>query len=369
MRQRTAIEALLASIAVSSVAAFAGCTGGTGGTEDPNTSTSSSGSSGASSNGSIGTSSGTSSSGASSGTGTCANGKDPICGCTRPDTEVRTYAYQGPPDGGVTDSGVSSDGGPWRCEEECQGYHFQGNESLTTCSFIPTTNPTQVSCTFYLQCVGRRPAEHVAASLASPAARDILTEIATLEAASVHAFVRLARELAHHRAPSDLVARVREAAEDERRHARSMRALAIRFGATDVPKPRRGARRAPRLVDVLVENAVEGCVRETFGALMAHVQARHATDPVARRTMETIAIDESRHAALAWAIDAWGRERLAPAEQQRVDAARQEAVRLLRDEIAAGPAEVDEAGIGLVGARHAGALADALATELWAAAA
>ena len=88
-------------------------------------------------------------------------------------------------------------------------------------------------------------------------------------ALETNAFVRLARELAHHRAPAALVARARAraAAQDERRHARAMRLRAARFGAEGGASRRRlRPRRVPRLADVLVENAVEGCVRETFGA-------------------------------------------------------------------------------------------------------
>lgn len=51
------------------------------------------------------------------------------------------------------------------------------------------------------------------------------------------------------------------------------RRLAARYGAT-APRPR--VERAPvrSLEDIAVENAVEGCVRETFGALVGAWQAR-----------------------------------------------------------------------------------------------
>ena len=47
---------------------------------------------------------------------------------------------------------------------------------------------------------------------------------------------------------------------------------------------------------VAIENAVEGCVRETFGALIASWQAEHARDPGIKRLMRSIARDETRHA-------------------------------------------------------------------------
>src|SRR5262249_13201570 len=53
------------------------------------------------------------------------------------------------------------------------------------------------------------------------------------------------------------------------------------------------------------ENAREGCVRETFGALVATFQAVHAVDPEIREVMKTIALEETEHAALAWDVDRW----------------------------------------------------------------
>jgi hypothetical protein len=46
-------------------------------------------------------------------------------------------------------------------------------------------------------------------------------------------------------------------------------------------------------------------VRETFGALVAMVQALHAHDPVVRHAMRAIAADEARHAQLAWQVHQW----------------------------------------------------------------
>ena len=58
--------------------------------------------------------------------------------------------------------------------------------------------------------------------------------------------------------------------------------------------------RAPRRpVEIARENAEEGCVRETFGALLAAHQAAYACDPEVREVMTRIAGDELRHAALA----------------------------------------------------------------------
>ena len=110
----------------------------------------------------------------------------------------------------------------------------------------------------------------------------------------------------------------------------------------------RGApRRLRSLAAVAVENAVEGCVRETFGALTASWQAAHARDPHIARTMARIARDETRHAALAWAIARWVEPRLDARARRRIVAARRRAVRTLRRQArAAVPATlVRQAGV------------------------
>ena len=43
--------------------------------------------------------------------------------------------------------------------------------------------------------------------------------------------------------------------------------------------------------------------RETWAALLAQHQAEHARDPLVRAAMKSIALDEARHAALAWTIE------------------------------------------------------------------
>ena len=70
--------------------------------------------------------------------------------------------------------------------------------------------------------------------------------------------------------------------------------------------PARGAHAARRPSaspnPIALENATEGCVRETYGALVAHRQANIATDRSIRCMMQTIATDETNHAGLAWDV-------------------------------------------------------------------
>jgi rubrerythrin len=161
---------------------------------------------------------------------------------------------------------------------------------------------------------------------------DYFARMAEEEAASVDAFEVLERELAGLCAPRELVHAAGRAREDERRHARTMTRLAARFAATP-SRTRPG--REPRLDRraMALENAVEGCVRETFAALLATWQAERASDPSIRRSLERIAADETRHAALAWAIDAWLQPSLDEATKRRVARARRTAVRNLSKQL------------------------------------
>lgn len=116
------------------------------------------------------------------------------------------------------------------------------------------------------------------------------------EAESVRAFLRFARELEAYRAPRDLVEAAHAAAADERRHAWAMARLA---GATptiaedDLPiRP---------LAECALENAVEGCLLESFAAALAAHQALHARSGALRSCFVHIGEDEIRHAALAHA--------------------------------------------------------------------
>ena len=167
-----------------------------------------------------------------------------------------------------------------------------------------------------------------------PSVGDCLARAAMLEAASVDAFDVLARELLHHRAPADLAAEARRAAADEVRHARMMDRLARRHGRRAKPAPRL-SHRAPRsLVAIAIENAQEGCVRETFGAALATWQGENATDLAVRAAMRRIARDECRHAELAWKIAAWANARLTARERARVAAAHRAALAAFERDLA-----------------------------------
>lgn len=71
--------------------------------------------------------------------------------------------------------------------------------------------------------------------------------------------------------------------------------------------------RAPRsrsLFHIARENAVEGCVRETYGAVVGMWKAGHVAGPGIARLLQRIARDEINHATLSWDIADWLAPRL-----------------------------------------------------------
>lgn len=184
---------------------------------------------------------------------------------------------------------------------------------------------------------GRRPEalELVGAAPGSGVGGELAT-MAELEAASVPAFDRLARELAAHGGPAELVRRAGMAMRDEGRHARAIGALAAQHGAT--PRSISVAELPLRPLEAIaIENAVEGCVREAYGALVATYQAE-AAEPALRATFRAIARDERRHAALAEDVHAWIVGALAPASRAAVELARAAARAELRASLGTSPA-------------------------------
>jgi hypothetical protein len=146
-------------------------------------------------------------------------------------------------------------------------------------------------------------------------------------------------------APSALVTAATRAIADERRHARIVSALARRFGSDAIsPRVKRPRRRS--LESIAIENATEGCVRETFAALVACWQALHARDPVVRAAYARIARDEARHAELAHEAARFFESMLTGAARARVDRAREAALNdLAREAVDPSNALVQLAGL------------------------
>jgi hypothetical protein len=253
------------------------------------------------------------------------------------------------------------------CAKFCAGTQFftcHAFEDSCVDGSVPA-GPVIVDCSTCPGGGGRRPEGLERWGAAPPRTTGALfAELAYLEAASVEAFRRLRRELRDAGAPRDLVRGVERAMRDEVRHARVTARLAGRRGAR-CRKPRavRSARRS--LEALAIENAIEGCVRETYGAALASWQAEHAQDRDVVRVMTRIATDEARHAALAWAIAAWLEPRLDRPAQSRVARCRSEAARQVLEQWRPPPSPAMVRGAGVPTGAEERALLRVLDATLW----
>jgi hypothetical protein len=257
--------------------------------------------------------------------------------------------------GNVVDAGAL---GPAQCDAIC------GPGSSSTCSTFIQGGQRYARCTT-LCLGGRRPGGLVAAapSCTNHLAR-YFESMARLEAASIPAFRILRRELALHGAPRKLLRSALVAAKDEVRHARATRDLARRYGGRYVP-PVIEPRPARSIEAIAVENAVEGCVRETFGAMMATWQAVKATDPAVRQAMRRIARDETRHAALALRVAKWADRRLGADARRRVAEAKRQAVLAVLGELDYDVTTELATVAGVPSGAEARLMATALDEQLW----
>ena len=297
------------------------------------------------------------------------------CGDAAPATQTVDVAFTLCDDAGAVDAGDldagDAGGDAAACFSSCAAACTAWSSGAICAGTSEDGGAMVAQCQVTEMCTGRRLEGLLEPELAGLSLGARLARMAWLEAASVRAFERLARELLHHGAPASLVRRAERAARDEARHARAMTRLAKKYGAK-VPRVRvrtlersessdangkarlaRGATRVRELERLARENAVEGCVGETFGAAQAAWRARTAPDPELARALSAIAPDELRHAALGWAVAAWAEARLSGAARARVRAARDEAARELLQTTRASPAE--------------SAIARAMNDSLWAA--
>ena len=145
-----------------------------------------------------------------------------------------------------------------------------------------------------------------------------------------------------------------------------MTALAAEYGGT--PAAVELDAEAPvSLLELARDNAVQGCVGETWAALIARHQADAGETVHIREVMRTIAADETEHAELAWAIDAWVQPRLSAEQRREVAAARDAACEALGRGLATGAEHPARRVAGVPRRATALALHAGLRRALWAA--
>lgn len=217
-------------------------------------------------------------------------------------------------------------------------------------------------------CIGRRPdglARHEPCR-SNTRAGTHFARIATLEAAAVVAFERLADELERLGAPPALVEDARKVAQDEVRHAQVMTEVARHFGSEpNAPSVALAEPRDP--YSIAIENAVEGSVRETFGALAGSYQALAATEPMVAEAMRTVSEDEIFHAELSAKVDEFLHTRLTESERASVAKARRRAIAELRLEMSIEPDDEIAKIAGLPPRELALRWIDCLQRDVWAA--
>ncbi len=142
---------------------------------------------------------------------------------------------------------------------------------------------------------------------------------AGMEAAAVLAFERMADQLDHLGAPEHLIAACHDAADEERIHADLLTSFAADRSLQPVPVELDPF--APvDLFTFALDNRLEGCIRETFGAMVGRFQADHLPPGRLRDIWQQIATDEEGHAALSWRIAAWAEAQLTDAQREVLDA-------------------------------------------------
>jgi hypothetical protein len=139
------------------------------------------------------------------------------------------------------------------------------------------------------------------------AAGEAWADAALSEHSSVASFARFVQELMALGAPPTLIEGALQAARDEVEHARASFGIASHLLGVPVgpgPLPAQAARDLS-IADLARTTLEEACVDESLGAIAAEEAARHCVIPSVRAVLEKIAVEEARHADLAWQTVGW----------------------------------------------------------------
>jgi len=271
-----------------------------------------------------------------------------------------------------------------RCRVACaytQGFTGSGYANfrelkIDECAFEAAADPMvgggEVSCSGKIVttpfCEGRRPLgfDDVSLVLHELGRSEQLDACARLEAYSVWAFDQLAIWLEGEGAPASLVQRAKAAAADEARHVDLLVALGAKRPNL-APAPAPDVVPEPSLFELALDNAIEGCVAETWAALLAHHRADHAETAEVREAYAVIARDETRHAQLAWDLHCWYVTALSAEEAHAVHRARAASLVALPEQATRQMLALEPAArrvLGLPTPREAAGLAQDYATRL-----
>jgi hypothetical protein len=162
------------------------------------------------------------------------------------------------------------------------------------------------------------------------------TEIGLMEHASIAAFARFALELLSLGAPPELLVATQSAMADETQHAKDAFALASAYSGAPVgpgPLAVDSALSSRSPLEIVRTAILEGCIGETVAAVEAAEALAHSTDEAVRDVLARVAVEEQRHAELAWRFVKWVLD-AGPPELRA--AARRELVGIVEAEIAEG---------------------------------
>jgi hypothetical protein len=145
------------------------------------------------------------------------------------------------------------------------------------------------------------------------------------EIGSVGAFLIMREELRKMGAPKNLISQCLTAAQDEIKHARMMHTVCVSLGQKATAPtidcvPKRS------YFSLAMENAIEGCIHESYAAIQALYQSQHAKTPELRELFTAIATDEIQHAQLSLQIHHWLMSKLTREQQNTILKAQQKSV-------------------------------------------
>ncbi len=138
---------------------------------------------------------------------------------------------------------------------------------------------------------------------------ELWTRDALMEHASIAAFAKLSLELMAFGAPSALIEEAHLSALDEAQHARACFFMANQYSSQAISPSGlplgSSLALASNMAELAANTVLEGCIGETYAALIASEQSAAAEDSHLKSLLSRIADDEARHAAYAWQVLRW----------------------------------------------------------------